>query len=425
MADERQTGLVRAIGRWTLAGLVLNATIGSGIFGLPSVVSGYVGRGGPWAYLLAAAGVGVVMACFAEVGSRFREAGGPYLYAREAFGRFAGILIAWAAWLVRLTSAAANANLFVIYLAEFWPRAAGGIPRLLALTGLVGFLAFINYRSVKSGARLSNIFIVTKLLPLALFAFLGLVFLRAGFAGSPAPAPPGAWLDAILVLVFAYGGFEAALLPMGEARDPRRDVPFALFAGLAVMTVLYTLIQVGVQAGLAAPQTTERPLAAAAAGMVGAGGAAFMTVAALVSVYGYLGSMMLNVPRLTYALAEQGDFPPFFARVHPRFRTPHISIVAFALLVWALAVVGTFRWNVVLSAVARLLTYASTCAALLVLRKKRPNEDAFVLPGGKWAGVLGIAFSLLLATRMGWSELVILGLTFAVASANWLWARRT
>jgi amino acid transporter len=110
--------------------------------------------------------------------------------------------------------------------------------------------------------------------------------------------------------------------------------------------------------------------------------------------------------------------------VHPRFRTPHISIVTFGLLVWGLAAAGTFRWNVTLSAVARLFTYASTCAALLAFRKKRPEEGAFLLPGGKWAGVLGVAFSLLLATRMGWSELAIVAVTLAVAFGNWLWARR-
>jgi amino acid transporter len=425
LTREKQGGLVRAIGRWTLAGLVLNATIGSGIFGLPSVVSGYVGRAGPWAYLAAAAGVGVIMACFAEVGSRFGEAGGPYLYAREAFGRFAGIQVAWVAWLVRLTAAAANANLFVIYLAEFWPAASQRLPRLSVLTVLVGLLALVNYRGVKSGARISNFFIVAKLVPLALFALLGMMLFRAGAPSSPAPHGSGAWLDAVLVLVFAYGGFEAALFPMGEAKDPRRDVPFALFTGLAVMTVLYTLIQIGVQAGLPAPQTTDRPLAAAAAGIVGTWGAAFMTLGALISVYGYLGSMMLNVPRLTFALAERADFPRFFARVHARYRTPHVSIVLFAVMVWGLAVAGTFRWNVTLSAVARLFTYAPTCAAVFTLRRKSPDQAAFLMPAGKWVAALAVAFSLLLVTRMGWSEVIIVVVTLAVALLNWLWARRT
>ena len=424
MEQNQQSGLVRAIGRWSLTGLVLNAIIGSGIFGLPSVVAGFVGAASPIAYLFAAAGVGVVMACFAEVASRFRQAGGPYLYAREAFGRFAGIEIAWLAWLVRLTAAAANANLFVIYLAEFWPGATGGLPRLAILTFLIGVLAVVNYRGVKSGARLSDVFIVAKLLPLFLFVGIGLFFVQGSLLTSEVAKPTGAWLDAVLVLVYAFGGFEAALIPMGEAKDPRRDAPFALLASLAVTTVLFTLIQVVVVGVLKAPELTDRPLAAAAAAFLGPIGGGLIAIGALVSVYGYLSSMMVNNPRLTFALAEHGDFPRFLAAVHSKFRTPHVSIVFFAVLVWVLAVAGTFRWNLTLSVVARLFTYASTCAAIPVLRKKRPSEPAFLLPAGNLLALLGIAFSLVLATRMGGAELVIIVVTGAIALANWLWVRR-
>src|SRR5437867_8511099 len=134
MRSEPQPSLVRGIGRWSLVALVLNSIIGSGVFGLPSLIAGLVGGAAPLAYVAAAAGMGVIMACFAEVASRFREAGGPYLYARVAFGRFAGIEIAWLTWLARLTAAAGNANLFVIYLSEFWPQAKERVPRIIILT---------------------------------------------------------------------------------------------------------------------------------------------------------------------------------------------------------------------------------------------------------------------------------------------------
>ncbi|MBI1982896.1 MAG: amino acid permease, partial [Acidobacteria bacterium] len=153
-------------------------------------------------------------------------------------------------------------------------------------------------------------------------------------------------------------------------------------------------------------------------------GAGLIALGALVSVYGYLSSMMLNNPRLTFALAERDDFPRFLAAVHPKFHTPHVSIVFFALLVWVMAVAGTFRWNLTLSAVARLFTYASTCAAIPVLRKKRPTEPAFLLPAGHVFAFLGVGFSLMLATRMGFTELVIVAATGAIALANWLWVRR-
>src|ERR1700722_19114088 len=144
MGDQESQGLVRAMGRWSLTALVINSIIGSGIFGLPSVVAGYVGRLSPLAYLFAAAGIGVIVACFAEVASQCGAAGGPYLYARKAFGRFVGIEIAWLLWLVRLTAAAAAANLFTNYLTEFWPAVQQPAARLSVLAALIGFIAAVN-----------------------------------------------------------------------------------------------------------------------------------------------------------------------------------------------------------------------------------------------------------------------------------------
>jgi len=428
MSEERPTALVRAIGRWSLAALLVNSIIGSGIFGLPSIVAGLVGGASPLAYLIAAAGMGVIMACFAEVASQFRDAGGPYLYARAAFGRFLGIQMGWVSWLVRLTAAAAGANLFVIYLAEFWPLAKEPLPRALVLTLLVGVLAGINYRGVSAGARLSNFFTVGKLVPLFLFIVTGLLYLLIRHPTAPvilrSSAGMGDWFQAVLVLVFAYGGFEAGLMPMGEAKDPRRDAPFALFVALATVTLVYTLVQVVVIGVLPDATATDRPLAAAAREFLGPLGAALISAAALVSLYGYLGAMMLNAPRLTFALAERGDFPPLFAAVHRKFRTPHISIIIFALLLWALAMAGTFRWNVFLSAVARLLAYGLVCAALPVLRRKKPEAEAYRLPAAPAFAVLGVAFSAVLLLRMGRGELLAITATVAIAFVNWLWARR-
>jgi APA family basic amino acid/polyamine antiporter len=425
MSTQRQLELVRALGRWSLVALVLNSIIGSGIFGLPSVIAGLLGGAAPFAYLGAAVGIGVVMACFAEVASRFREAGGPYLYARVTFGRFAGIEVAWLTWLARLTAAAGNANLFVIYLAEFWPQAKEPLPRLLILTLLLGLLAAVNYYGVSAGARLSNTFAAAKLLPLITFLSIGLLFVRAGHFTVHSSATPGTWMDAVLILMFAFGGFEGALIPMSEARNPRRDAPFALFAALAMTTLVYTLVQVVVTGVLSAPQLTDRPLAEAARHFGGSPGAWFISLGALVSVYGNLSSMTLYTPRLTFALAEQNDFPRFFAAVHPRFRTPYVSILTYALLVWALAVGGTFRWNVTLSAVARLFTYGFTCAALLALRRRGGPENYLRLPAGALLGVLGLAFSLALALRMGRTEFLIIVVTVVIAVLNWLWARKS
>jgi len=430
MVDEESRGLIRAMGRWTLTALVINSIIGSGIFGLPSVVAGYLGKQSPLAYLVAAAGIGVVIACFAEVASQFGAAGGPYLYAREAFGRFIGLEVGWLLLLVRLTAAAAAANLFTDYLAEFWPAVQQPIARLSVLAILIGFLAAANYRGVKSGAAVSNIFTVAKLAPLFAFAAAGMfLVLRAHpeiSAGTSirAPAPIRNWLEAALVLMFAYGGFEGAVVPMAEARDPRRNVPFALYLALATTTALFCAIQYVVVRILPAAAQTDRPLAEAARLLWGSAGAGLISIGALISVYGYLSAQMLHVPRLTFALAERGDFPRIFARIHRRFRTPDISILIFAVIVLGLAQAGNFKWNVLLSSVGRLFVYGSTCASLPVLRRKRPDAQAHRLVAGNGFAALGILFVAALASRMNRDEALIILATMAIAFANWLWTRR-
>ena len=260
---------MRAIGRWSLTGLVLNSIIGSGIFGLPSLVAGLLGRAGIYAYFIAAVGIGVIMGCFAEVASPFREAGGPYLYARAAFGRLMGIQMGWLAFLVRLSASAAAANLFTVYLAEFWPRVREPLPRAAVLTVLVGILAAVNYRGVARGAQFSSAFAVAKLVPLAVFIAVGIFFVGQAGPGVPVATTAGGWLEAILVLIFAFGGFEAAMMPMAEAKDPRRDAPFALFIGLLICALVYTLVQWVVQGVLPSPAGTDRPLAAAARQFLG------------------------------------------------------------------------------------------------------------------------------------------------------------
>lgn len=422
-----RTELVRAIGRWSLVALTVNCIIASGVFGLPSVVAGLIGPASVAAVLLAGVGIGVVMACFAEVASQFTQAGGPYLYVRTAFGRLLGIQVGWLSWLVRLTASAAIANLFVTYLGEFWPRATQAIPRLVILALLIGMLAAINYRGVRIGTHLSNLFTAAKLLPLGLVCAVGGFYLVVNHHVIPAAVVsqnPHDWLRAMVLLVFAYGGFEVALMPAGEVTDPRRDTVFALFVALVTCTIIYSLIQWVVVGVLPDPAHSSRPLADVARVVMGHGGAALITVGALVSVYGSLSAAMLGLPRMTFALAEHGNFPSLFAAVHPRFRTPYFSILVFAALVWLLAWFGSFAGNATLSTAGRLLYYGLVCAALPVLRKKQPAAARFRLPGGPLFAGLGVllCFGLLVRTDFS-SSLVLLG-TVLVALVNWLVVRK-
>src|SRR6202158_1206288 len=421
-----QTSLVRAIGRWSLAALAVDSIIGSGVFGLPATVAGLLGKRSVVALLIAGAAMGVIMACFAEVASQFSEAGGPYLYARTAFGRLTGILVGWMLYLSQTAAPAANANLFVIYLAEFWPAAKEPWPRFMILTLLVGLLALINIRGARQGTAVSNVFTVAKILPLLMVVSAGaaVTIIQPAPWGAASAMPASVWMKAMVLLIFAYGGFESALAPMSEAKNPGRDAGFALFVALIACTVIYSLVQWVVVGVLGPGATTDRPLAEVARLTMGNRGAALVALGALVSVYGYLGAKLLGMPRVTFALAKGGDLPQLFAAVSPRFHTPWFSILFFAAAVWGLAMVGNFVWNVTLSVVARLFYYAVVCAALIALRRKQPQAAGFRLPGGPVLAVVGIGIAVVLATQVDLSKSVILAATVGAALLNWIWARR-
>ncbi|HXN50964.1 MAG TPA: amino acid permease [Candidatus Acidoferrum sp.] len=422
-------GLVRTIGRWSLAALMLNTMIGASIFGLPSLIAARLGRLSPIAYFIAFAGVAVIAACLAEVASYFQEAGGPYLYAREAFGRFVGIQIGWLTWLSRISACSGVANLFITYLTAFVPAAKAPLVHAGVLTVLIGFLAGVNYRGVTDGKWLSNFFTITKVLLLTLFVAAGLtaLALHPEIRVVPEAVPAGArdWFAAVLLMVYAYGGFEAALFASGEASNPRKDSPTALAIALVTATSLYVAVQYVVIYTLPNPAATTKPALDAARQFLGPVGVSLVAAGTLVSVYGYLSANMLHTPRVTFAMGERGDFPAFFAAIHPKFRTPHVSILAFAALLIAFSIFGDFRWNATLSAVARLFMYGAVAAALPALRRKNPEGAAFRLPGGTAFAVVALVFTGLLLTTVRWGEGAVVLITFAIAAVNWFWARRS
>ena len=420
-------GLVRAIGRWSLVALTINSILGSGIFGLPSQVASLLGRQSLWAVPLAGGAMGIIILCYAEVSSQFAETGGTYVYCRAAFGRLTGLQVGWMMMLSRLTACAANANLLVIYLGTFWPQTGRPAARFTIITALLAALLVVNYRGVRSGALVSNLFVVAKLIPLAIVCLAGGFYLLTHSATRwpTLQAGAGTWRTAMILLFFAYGGYEAAMNPLGEARNPKRDAPFALLAALGLITLIYTLIQWALVGILPAASTSERPLADVARIVMGHGGAVLVALGALVSVYGYLSANFLTGPRTTFAFAEQGDFPRLFAAVHREFRTPHFSIVVFAALCWGLARLGSFTWNVTLSAVARLFYYGAVCAAVPVLRHKQPQAAWFRLPAGSMVAFLGVLICVLLLSGVDFSKSLILLATIFVAFLNWLAVKKS
>lgn len=396
--------LLRNIRRWDLVALVLNSVIGAGIFGLPARAFALAGVYSLLAYGVCAALVFLIVLCFAEVSSRFKDTGGLYLYARSTFGPLAGFEIGWLAWIARLTAFAALCNLFTDYLSYFLPPAAAGLGRSATIITITAVLTAANVGGVRLGTLFGNIFTVGKLLPLTLLIVVGFFFvdpLRYTPQFQPGYA---AFSSSVLLLVFAFTGFEIAVIPAGESRNPKRDIPFALLFGTVVVALLYTAIQsvcIGVVPDLA---KSQRPLADAGAQIFGPYGAAFVSLGALISIMGTLNAIMLATPRLLFAMAEQQQLPNVIAATHSRFKTPHVAILITAGAMAVLSLSGTFASAATLSTIIRIATYAVTCAALPVLRRRRTDAASFEVFGGDV--ITGVALILIvwLFSSSSWPE---------------------
>ena len=398
--------LVRAIGRWDLTANVVNGVIGAGIFGIPSGVAERLGPWSPLAFVFAALGIFLVVLCFAEVGSRYDESGGPYLYTREAFGAHVGFQVGWLHVWTRLLSAAAILDVFVRYLGQVAPWAATATGRAGVMTVVFGFVTVLNVWGVRQTVWAVNALTIAKLLPLVALILLGLPQIRGEVLASQVVEAPR-WADALLFVIFAYGGFESGIVAAAETRDPRRDHGFALVASIVTVTVVYCLIQLVVVGVLPHAKDTTTPVAGALAVLLGPAGALLGSVAAMVSGYGWLNSFALSVPRISFAMAERHELPASLSRIHSRFRTPHVAIVVTSVAGLALALLGTFEHTANLSVVTRLAIYVLVCAALPVLRKRAGRAPGFRLRGGPFVAGTGILFCLgLLVTRsheqMGW-----------------------
>jgi len=403
MAAPAEAGLVRAIRRWDLTALAVNSIIGAGIFGLPSQLFSRVGSYSLVAFVVCAFVVLLIILCFAEVSSRFTETGGPYLYAREAFGSVIGFEVGWMIWLARMTAFAANCNLLMGYLGFFIPAADSPPGRVVASCVVVLGLTTVNLRGVRNATVVNNVFTASKLIPLTLFIVAGLLVIHpASYTFGVRPAF-GTFSASVLLLVYAFSGFEMTTIPGGESRDPRRDMPRALVVAILFVAVFYFLIQLVAIGTLPTLATSTRPLADAGARFLGPLGGAVISAGAVASIVGNLNVIVLVGARIPFAMAERGELPAFLAATHPRFRTPHVAILATSAVVLGLTLSGTFVYLATISVIARLLSYSATCAALPALRRKRSELTAsFTAPAGV---AVSIAALLLIAWLLSNSTL--------------------
>lgn len=415
MGQSTKPQLVRGIGKWSLVALVINGVIGAGIFGLPANVYALAGTYSLLAFLVCAIFIALLVLCFAEVASRFTETGGPYLYAHAAFGAPVGFQIGWLMWLTRLTGFAALCNLLIGYLEYFIPAVDEGISRTVIVTLIVSGFTYVNVIGIRPAAMVSNLFTVGKLVPLILFVGVGIFFLDPQRYSLASPPDHSDFSNAVLLLVFAFTGFEVALIPAGEVRDPRRHMPFALLTAIGVAALLYMLIQIVCIGTLPDLAHSERPLADAGELFLGAAGASLITAGALISIAGTLNTGMIAAPRLIFAMAEHGQLPRFLAATHPRFHTPYVAILVSAIVMLVFSLQASFIAALTISTIIRLITYAATCIALIKLRRD-PNAvpATFTVPGGSFIAIAATALSGWLLVNSSGNEVLLLAIAAAL-----------
>lgn len=422
-----QTNLLRAVGRWQLVGLSVNDVIGSGIYLLPAAAAALLGPISLWAVLLAGLAVALLVLSYAQAASYFDQAGGSYLYAREAFGPLVGFEVGWMLLLTRIASAAALSNGLADAVTHFWPAAAGGGVRLLIVAGSLVALTAINVVGVRSAARTGVALAIAKFVPLVLFIVIGAFFVdlaqAAPLAGGSIPL--GNLAKGALLLLFAYAGFENMPAAAAEYRNPKRDVPFAMLAMIVIVTLTYVAVQwvaLGTLPNLAESAT---PLADASARFGGMWLALVLTVGAAVSILGTNSNTIMFGPRYLLALADDGVGPAALRRIHPRFRTPAVAIVTVGVLSLILALSGSFVQLALLSVVARLVGYLATTLAVLALRKRHGHRDsALKLPGGPTIPIAATLLSLGLLASAGVVNLVAAVIALVIGALIYRFWRR-
>ena len=437
-AEQVDHQLIRGIGVPALTANIVSSTIGAGIFVIPAAVAKGLGPAAPLAFVCCAVAMVLFVTCFAVAGSRVSLTGGLYAYVEVAFGRYVGFLAGVLYFLTALGAVAGVVNVLANSIALVFPVLGGPVMRIVVMFAVYAFLVLINIRGVREGAGAVTVITVAKLLPLLLFIGVGIFFIQGpnlSWGGWPGSKPLG---DAVILLMFAFVGIEVALIPSGEVKNPARTVPRSAYLALVVTTIIYILIQLVAQGTLGADLANhpDAPLAESAAKFLGNIGRTILIAGATISAFGFVTSDILSSPRMIFAFGRDGALPSFFAHVHPRYRSPDVAIITYAVIAFILSISGTFERLAVLSNVAVLLMYLLCCAAcwFLVQRDVRSDGQPFNIPGVKIVPVLAIAVIIWILGQSAVSEssvgsdtrsgLLLAGEVLAVASIWYLLSAR-
>jgi APA family basic amino acid/polyamine antiporter len=427
-AERVDHQLVRGIGIPALTANIISSTIGAGIFVLPAAMSRALGPAAPVAFVCCAIAMVLFVTCFAIAGSRVSLTGGLYAYVEVAFGHYIGFLAGVLYGITALGAVAGVVNVLVNSIVIVAPFLGSGVMRIIVMIVVYGSLVVINVRGVRGGAGAVTVVTFAKLLPLLLFICAGIFFIHP--ANLTWTAWPGSKSlgDAVILLIFAFVGIEVALIPSGEVKNPARTVPRSAYLALVITTIIYIMIQLVAQGTLGADLANykDAPLAEAAVKSLGNIGRTILLAGATVSAFGFVTSDILSSPRIIFAFGRDGALPAWFAHVHPRYRSPDVAIVTYAVLAFALSITGTFEQLAVLSNVAVLLMYLLCCAAcwFLVQRDIRADGQPFNFPGMKIVPAFAIAAIIWILAHATVREFAVNGIVLAIASVLYVMRRQ-
>lgn len=397
MVNEKTgEGLKRVIGVSGLALAIVGGVIGSGIFVLPAIVGIAMGAFGIFSYIVCGIMLAAIMLCYAEIGSRVTTSGGSYAYVEAAFGNFFGFIINWLftfGW--GILGSAAVMNILADSLAILFPDFANPLIRGFLFFVLIGFMVLINIRGTKQGIGLVKLITVIKLLPLLGIIIFGFSQVKTGnlhWEHAPSLKTFG---DTALILFYAFAGFETSLGVSGEFKNPKRTVPLGICVGGMAVLIIYMLLQTVTQGVLGADMATfkDAPLAAIAEKIVGPIGATILLITAAVSCFGCVSADVMCTPRTLFAGANDGMFPKFLSRVHPKFSTPYLAVITYGTLIFIFSTSGGFKQLAILASAAILLVYLAVILATIKLRNQKQDttEKTFRMPAGLIFPFIGIA----------------------------------
>lgn len=383
--------------KFGLASIILlgiNGVIGSGIFLLPGNAYNLFGPQSIWIYMLDTVLVLALALCFAEVGGMFDKTGGDYIYAREAYGEFVGFEVGIMKWAISIIGWATMAVGFATSLSLFWPSAANGMTKnIIAITILV-VLGIINLFGIEIAKLLNDIVTVGKLIPMVLFIAIGIFFIKGGNFSATQAVDLNNFAPAVILVFYAFSGFESIAVAAGEMNNPKKNVPIAIVTTIVVSSIIYILIQaitIGtLGAGLA---QSSAPVADSANTFMGSFGKILVAVGTIVSIAGINVATSISAPRSGVALAEGGILPAVVAKKN-RFDQPYVAIIITVLIAIPLVISGSFVQLAVMSVISKFGQYIPTSLSVIVFRKRKDLKSSFRVPFGYTIPIIAVLFSL-------------------------------